>query len=112
MCFYPARNSNCEKEQLDAAKSVIKAIIIEANDGDENSITLAKYLREKNTLYNLFSCPSNKYPFVPNTFGTRVIRSGITGSVCNELLQHLNWVEVYHKSVNMSTTLIETDCPL
>ena len=93
-------------------RSVINATIIEANDGDEDSATLAKCLKEKNTVYITFSRPSNKYPFVSNPFGTKVIRNGITGSVLSELVQHLNWVEVYVKSVNMSTTLIESDSPI
>ena len=59
-----------------------------------------------------FSRPSNKYPFVPNPFGTKVIRNGITVSVLSELAHHQNWIEVYDKSVNMSITLTESDSSL
>lgn len=75
-------------------KSVLNATIIEANDGDENSATSAKCLKAKNTEYSTFLRPNNEYPFVPNPFGSKVIRTGITGSVLGELVQQLNWVEV------------------
>ena len=41
-----------------------------------------------------------------------MIRNGITGSVLSELVQHLNWVEVHDSSVNISTTLVDSDSPL
>ena len=99
-------------ERLQCNKSVISATSIEDKDGHGNSATVAKYLRAKNTVYSTLSCPSNKKPLVSNPFRTKVIRNEITVSVFSELVQHLNWVEVYDKSVTMSTTIIESDSSL
>ena len=71
-------------------KSVINASAIVANDGDDNSATLVKYLRAQNALHSTFLRLTNKYPFKPNPFGTKVIRNGITDSVLSELEQHLH----------------------
>ena len=42
---------------FDLNRGVINATNIEANDGEENSATLAKYLKAKNPVYSTFSPP-------------------------------------------------------
>ena len=87
-------------------KKMIEQAIIDANDGDTESVTVAKYDAAVNTKKHCYGRKSNPYFFI--TFGFKVhIRQGLLPkNFCEEILHMLKKIEEQEVQRCMSTTLI------
>ena len=102
----------CRRNEKNVTRSVIDAAITEANGDDARAATTAKYFAAKNTVKHVYARASNKYFFVPSSFGSKVVRGVVTGGALKDLIEYLEHIEASAEALNMNTTLLGSNSAL
>lgn len=102
---------NGKVNRRDVTQDTVYAAITAANDGDGSTATYDKYDAGRNIVKFCMYKKSNPNFWVPNVFGTKVIRAAVTAEELSAYVEHLNEVEETTIPRNFNETLTGAAMP-
>ena len=93
-------------------KSAIREAFVDANGGDESTITVSKTSAAISTKKSCFAYSSNPYCFIPYRFGTSYVPNAVSAETLRIFTEHLAEIENEREQRNMSETLLGSDAKL